>query len=382
MQLHAEVEDLAERCVELRRDLHRIPETCYTEFKTQGYIINELEKLEPDVLQSIAGTGVKAVYYAENAQETIAFRADMDGLHITEDGTGGSTSANKDFMHACGHDGHMAVLLLLADLVSRHKGELKQNVVLLFQPAEEGGGGAKKMIRGGALQNPKVDKIYGLHVWPEVEGGKIGVRWGPMMAQTLEFDIIVKGVSAHGASPQMGVDAVVVAAELITMLQTMITRSVDPHQDALLTIGKIDGGVARNIIADKVTLNATLRMFDKAVYDTLIERIGALTSGLAMAMGANFEMYNLMSYPCVDNPREMVEELYSFVDMSDTVLVDPVMAAEDFACYQEQIPGLFFQLGIKDAACEHPLHSSRFNFDEKNLLFGIEIYRRILGICQ
>ncbi|MGI5937081.1 MAG: M20 metallopeptidase family protein, partial [Oscillospiraceae bacterium] len=365
---------------QLRQDLHRMPETAFEEHSTQAYIINELKRYSPDSIQTLAGTGVKAVFYASGAETTIAFRADMDGLQIEELTESAYMSEHPGKMHACGHDGHMTVLLLLAKLIHLHRKQLKTNVVLLFQPAEEGGGGAKKMIAEGALRNPDVDRIYCLHVWPSVEKGKIGVRWGPMMARTTEFDIIVHGVSAHGASPQMGVDAVVVAAEFILMLQTAITRNLDPHQDALLTIGRIQGGVARNIIADKVIMNATLRVFSTEVFENLTARIQAMADGLSLATGARFEVETKMQYPRVDNPRYMVEDFYNYVNMEDVVLVEPVMAAEDFSCYQEEVPGLFFFLGVGGGKNKRPLHSSLFDFDEDALLYGVEIYRRILGL--
>lgn len=179
MELRQEVLGLLERCVSLRRRLHQIPETGYEEIDTQRFVLERLEACRPDRLETLAGTGVRAVFFAPEAKETIAFRADMDALNITEENETDYVSQRPGKMHACGHDGHMTMLLLLAELVSRHRGEMTKNVVLLFQPAEEGGGGAKRMIEAGALQDPPVDRIYGIHIWPSVPKGKIGVRWGP-----------------------------------------------------------------------------------------------------------------------------------------------------------------------------------------------------------
>ena len=208
---------LLESCVRTRRTLHEMPETAFCEFDTQDYILSRLSSLCPDRLEKIAGTGVKAVWYAPGAARTLAFRA--DGV-----------------MHACGHDGHMTLLLMLAQLIAGNREALRDNVVLLFQPAEEGKCGARLMIERGALNDPKVDIIYGMHLWPSVPKGKLGVRWGAMMAHSCEFDIVARGVAAHGAAPQKGVDAIVAAAEFVSMLQSVITRGVDPHQDALLTM--------------------------------------------------------------------------------------------------------------------------------------------------
>jgi len=381
MKRSDEIMALLPDAVRIRRELHEIPEIGFELYRTQAYVLEKLAACRPDYLRKIALTGVKAVFYAENPRGTIAFRADMDALAGEEDSHESWRSQNAGKMHACGHDGHMTILLLLAQLLSRHRKELTQNVVLLFQPGEEGWAGARRMIEEGALENPKVDKIYGLHLWPTVPFGRLGVRWGPMMAQTSDFLITVHGKSAHASTPQMGIDAIVVSAELITMLQSVITRSVDPHQDALLTLGKIDGGTAHNIIADKVELRGTLRTFTDELSDDLARRIRALMSGLETATGARFELERQAQYPCVDNPRPLVEQFYGYLDsMDDTFLIEPVMAAEDFAEYQQHVPGLFFFLGVMGGRGGNPLHSCNFDFDEEALLYGLELYRRILAI--
>lgn len=380
MQLHHLVEQLREECADLRRELHKIPEISFQERKTQAFLMSYLLHLEPDSIEKIADTGVKAVFYAKHAVTTVAFRADIDALTIAEETDTPYASQHIGRMHACGHDGHMTILLLTAKLVSACRKSLRANVVLLFQPAEEGGGGALRMIGEGALQNPSVERIYGLHVWPSVPKGKIGLRWGPMMAQTCEFDMVVRGRSAHGASPQMGVDAIVAAAELISMLQTVITRSIDPHVDALLTIGSIVGGSARNVIADMVVMGGTLRVFSEETRRQIVDRIDAILTGVTTATGAPTEFHELIRYPCVDNPRYLVEDFYQYMDMQDIVIVDPVMAAEDYSFYQQHVPGLFLFLGIGDDKAVFPLHNCRFDFDEDALLYGVEIYRRILCI--
>ena len=235
------------------------------------------------------------------------------------------------------------------------------------------------MIDDGALENPKVDRIYGLHLWPTVPKGKIGVRWDYLMAQTSDFEITVHGKSAHASTPQMGIDAIVVAAELVTMVQTVITRDVDPHQDALLTLGKIQGGTSHNVIAEEVTISGTLRVFSNDLYRTLSHKIAALMQGLETATGAQIDMDRKVRYPSVCNPRELVEQFYTVLDsMDDADLVEPVMAAEDFAEYQQEIPGLFFFLGVQEPTGTAPLHSSHFNFDERVLLTGVETFKRIL----
>lgn len=381
MRIDKGVSALLGLCTEQRRALHAMPEGGFKEWETQKYVMERLALCSPDSLEKMAGTGVRAVWRVSGEAETVALRADMDALFTEEHSGADYASKNPGLMHACGHDGHMAMLLTAARLISQRRDSLRRNVVMLFQPAEEGRCGAARMIEDGALKGPDVDRIYGLHLWPDVPKGLLGLRWGVQMAQSREFDILALGRSAHGASPQMGVDALVASAELITMLQSAISRSVDPHQDALLTIGRIEGGTARNIIADRVEMNATLRTLSESVCEDLMERIYAMARGVSVATGARFEIKERMSYPSVINPRPMVEALYTLLDgMEDVLLVEPVMAAEDFACYQREVPGLFIFLGVGGGKNQYPLHNSRFDFDEDALLYGVELYRRILGI--
>ncbi len=378
MKLNEQIEQLSTYCTRLRRELHKVPELGFDCFETQRIILRELEQCAPDRLETIAGTGVKAVFLADRATETLAFRADMDGLPNPEEADCPWRSQHDGRMHGCGHDGHMTALLTFARWLRDHRSEVRRNIVLLFQPGEEGWGGARRMIEEGALENPRVDRIYGLHLWPTVGRGKIGVRWGEQMAQTSDFVITVYGKSAHASTPQMGIDAIVVSAELITMVQTVITRDVDPHQDALLTLGRICGGTAHNVIADEVKISGTLRTLNDALFETLTEKLHALVRGLEIATGATIRPERRVYYPVVRNPRPLVERLYGVLDsMDDTELVEPVMAAEDFAEYQRRVPGVFFFLGINGGRGGAPLHSAAFDFDEDVLLVGAEVYRRL-----
>ncbi len=379
MQLSEQILNMKDECIKIRRDLHRIPEIGFELHKTQEYVEALLNKCRPDELVTIAETGLKAVFYAEGAEKTIAFRADMDGMSNQEENKLLFRSRNSGVMHGCGHDGHMTILLLLAKWINENRDKLKCNVVLLFQPGEEGWAGARRMIKEGALESPKVDRIYGLHLWPTVPKGKIGIRWDHLMAQTSDFEIKVRGKSAHASTPQMGVDAIVVAAELITMIQTVITRDVDPHQDALLTLGKINGGTAHNVIAEEVVMSGTLRVFSNELFERLMKQIKSLLKGLELATGASITFNTIVHYPFVANPRPLVEKFYTVLDsMEDTVLVEPVMAAEDFSEYQQETDGLFMFLGVNGGRGGEPLHSSRFDFDEDVLLTGAEVFKRIL----
>ena len=365
--------------VRIRQDLHRIPEIGFQLRDTQAYVLRELKQCGPDRIETPAVCGVKAVFFAKDAETTIAFRADMDGIHNDEANDVPYCSQRPGNMHGCGHDGHMTILLLFARWIAKNRAHIHCNIVLLFQPGEEGWGGARKMIDEGALVSPKVDRIYGLHLWPTVPSGKIGIRWSNLMAQTSDFEIKVHGKSAHASTPQMGIDAIVVAAELITMIQSVITRDVDPHQDALLTLGKIVGGTSHNVIAEEVTMSGTLRVFSNELYDKLMRQIIALLKGLEMATGAGISMQTIVHYPYVANPRALVEKFYTVLDsMDDVVLVEPVMAAEDFAEYQQEVEGMFMFLGVNGGRGGAPLHSSKFDFDEEVLLVGAEAFKRIL----
>ena len=378
MKLDREIRALADVCTALRRELHRIPELGFDCFETQWVVLRELEQCAPDRLEKIAVTGVKAVFLAPGATETLAFRADMDGLPNDEPGDCPWRSEHPGRMHGCGHDGHMTALLVFARWLAANRRRVRRNIVLLFQPGEEGWGGARRMIEDGALENPRVDRVYGLHLWPTVTRGRIGVRWGEQMAQTSDFELTVHGKSAHASTPQMGIDAIVVSAELITMVQSIITRDVDPHQDALLTLGKICGGTAHNVIAEEVKISGTLRTLSDTLFDTLIHKVSALIRGLEVATGAAIRLEQKVYYPVVRNPRTLVERLYGVLDsMDDTELVEPVMAAEDFAEYQRCVPGVFFFLGVNGGRGGAPLHSPGFDFDEDVLLTGAEVYRRL-----
>ena len=380
MVIHPIIQELEGEVTRLRQKLHAMPEIGYTEKLTQTFIINYLLGVTPDSLEKIAGTGVKAVFYAENARTTTAFRADIDGLSMTELNDVPYKSKFEGRMHACGHDGHTSVLLTLAKLISEHRDCLKENVVLLFQPAEEHIGGAKRMVEEGALESPRVDRMFGTHVWPDVPLGKIGCRKGPTMAQTCEFDLEIHGKSAHGASPQDGVDAIVAASMMITSLQTVITRTIGPYEKAVITIGKIEGGVARNIIADDVVLNGTVRSFRDSVHEKVISRIHEIMKGMETLAGCTSTFKQVMHYPVLDNPEPLYNFLISQVSGDDIVEVEEKMAAEDFSFYQKYVPALFFFTGIGGGKCRYPLHNTRFDFDEKALLSPLEVYRRILCI--
>jgi len=360
-----------------RRALHRIPEVGEAEFKTKAYLISELERLKPDDLRTFADTGVRAVFRGNGQGRVLAFRSDIDALPVEEANTCSYASEHPGYMHACGHDGHMANLLVFAQWLSEHRNHLIDDVVLLFQPAEETVGGAKRMIDEGALENPHVDIIYGMHMMPDVPKGRISCCAGPIMAQTCEMDFIIHGKTAHGATPHLGTDAITAMGHLLTLFQTTVARSVDPCQQALLTIGKVSAGTQRNILADCAQMEGIVRTFSNAVYEGLEARIRADLQGIEAAFGVTTEFIKRVYYPCVDNDPtefERVKEILGDVFIQEK----PRMTAEDFSYYQLCVPGVFFFCGCMDEAHHAPLHASTFDFDEESLIPALALFTKLV----
>lgn len=356
-----------------RRALHRIPELGYSEEKTQAYVLSALRELEPDDLRIFAKTGVRAVFRGNGTGRVVAFRADMDALPVQEETACGFASEHPGFMHACGHDGHMANLLTFGRWVADHRAHLRDDVVLLFQPAEETTGGAKRMIDEGALENPHVDAIYGMHVMPDVPKGKVAVCAGPIMAQTSEMDFVIHGKSAHGATPHLGCDAITAMGHLLTLLQTTVARQVDPCQQALITIGRVRAGEQRNILADKAVLEGIVRTFSNRVYEELEASIRRDLEAVDAALGTHSELIRRVFYPCVENDPSEFERVKAV--LGDRFMqAKPKMTAEDFSYYQLSVPGVFVFCGVMDEAHHSPLHASTFDFDEAALLPGLALF--------
>mgnify|MGYP000941350107 CR=1 FL=1 len=382
MKIDSDILALRPQVVFHRRWLHQYPQIGFQEEKARDYIINFLETLNFDEIKILAKTGVKAVIKGKEGEKTFAFRADMDALSITEETGLEYSSQHKGFMHACGHDGHMAMLLGFAQWLSENKANLKHNVVLLFQPSEETVGGALPMIEEGALQDPEVDCIFGYHIMPEVPQGKIGLLSGPLMASTTEFTIDLTGISAHGAMPHKGVDVILAAAHYITQMQSIISRRIDPFQQALISIGKIQGGEARNILAPNVHMEGIIRTFDEDTSFLIKKYMKDLLKGMEISHGIGGEFKELVYYPPVINDQELTDKVKSMVAQEMLHPINPMTIAEDFSYFQQHVPGLFIFLGSRneEKGYTHPLHSNQFQFDEGILLTGIQLYKNILEI--
>lgn len=376
MNINALALEMKNELIRIRRDLHKIPEIAYGEFKTNAYITKYLNALRADIVSTIAKTGVKAVFYSKNATKTIAIRSDIDALPISEDTGLYFSSINPNCMHACGHDAHMAMALVAAKIVSQVKDILKCNVVFLFQPAEEASGGAQLMIDNEALLSPNVDEIYAFHVWPDIPVGQLSIKEGPVMANMCDFDVDIYGKSAHSSKPDIGIDSIECAARYITYCKDIIKNL--SGKNAVLNIGKISGGYSRNIISDNAYMEGTLRAFDESVFNDLRKDIKDKISDLESEYKVKTKYLEKTFFPAVINPSGLAKKVSALIPKEMLFDVKPSMAAEDFAFYQKVIPGLYMFLGIGSSDKKPVLHSSDFDIDESVLSLGLEVYLRIL----
>ncbi len=368
-------ENLLKEIIEVRRDLHKIPEAGNEEFLTTEYIWNYVKKLGFNPTKGPLGTGVIVFEEVIPGAPTIAFRADIDGLSVKEETKFEFASEHPGFMHACGHDAHMAILLGFMKLISEKKESLKKNLLFIFQPAEEGPGGAKPIVETGILRRCNVESIFGLHVYPDVPEGYVSCRAGAFFAGTGEFDIKVMGKSCHGALPHRGTDALIAGCSLISALNTIVSRNIDPLETAVVTVGEFKAGERRNVIAGEAVMAGTMRAFSEEVMNIIVRRIDTLSNEISKSFECSVEADIRVLYPPVINDPElvkMVEDVCGDKYISSTLLT----VSEDFSYFQKEIPGVFFLLGIgnNDTGCNAPLHNNKFKFNEKILGTGISVF--------
>lgn len=375
MEIPQAIQSLLKDLTHDRRTLHQMPELGLQEFKTAAYIRQRLRDFGVKEIYSLLPTATIAVFRGARPGKTIAFRSDIDGLPVNEETDASFASKIPGQMHACGHDGHMAMLLAFAQYLSCHLNAVCGTLVLVFQPAEEGPGGAQLLLEAGLIEKFAIEEIVGIHLFPEFAEGTIACREHAMMARNGEITIRVQGKSAHGAQPQLGHDAILAAAAIIQGLHTILSRNVSPLAAGVLTFGKITGGEAMNIIAGQVQIEGTMRSFSDQTYQTMVERGTEVVEMTAKAYGCKAIVEFNHMYRVVDNDPQMVAKLRE-VAGSSFVECDPFMLAEDFSMYQQVIPGLFFFVGTRNdkKGYVYPLHSSRMQFDEKNLLQGVAAY--------
>lgn len=378
MDILKEAEKVEKEVIELRRKIHMYPELGFEETKTSEIVYDYLKNLGIEV-KRIAKTGVVGTLKG-NGSKTIAIRADMDALPIQEENDVEYASQIPGRMHACGHDVHTAILLGTAKLLANMRDKLKGNVKFIFQPAEETTGGALPMIEEGVLENPKVDAIIGLHVDPELQVGQIGITYGKAYASSDMFDIIVKGKSSHGAEPHKSVDAIVIAANIVNILQTVVSRKANPLSPIVLTIGIIEGGYARNIIANKVRMSGIIRMMEEEKRDEIVEMVEKICDNTAKAMGGEVEFKRTIGYPCLVNHKGMTdlikETAFPLLGEGNVIEVAPTMGVEDFAYFLQKVPGSFYKLGCgnKEKGIDKPIHNNQFNIDEECIKIGLAVH--------
>ena len=359
--------------MELRRDLHRHPELAFQETRTAARVAAFLEGSPLRVRTGLGGTGVLATVRGGDGP-TVLLRVDMDALPLQEQGDAPYRSEVAGVMHACGHDGHTAMGAVAARVLSERS--LAGEVRMLFQPAEEGEGGAQAVVKDGALEG--VDVVLGVHLWNELEVGTLGVKAGPLMAAVDRLKITVRGQGGHGGKPHRAADPVVAAAHVVTALQTIVSREVAPVDSAVVTIGAIHGGQAFNVIPDAVELLGTIRTFDPALRRTMPERVSRVASGIAQAMRCSAEVAVTNGNPAVINDPKIAalarRAATRVVGEAKVVEPIPTMGGEDMAVYFEKAPGCFVFVGSANPArgLDHDHHNPRFDFDERALVLGCE----------
>lgn len=359
-----------EELVEWRRHLHRHPELSYQEQETAAFVAKKLESFGIETRRNIGGHGLIGIVRGASPGRTVALRADMDALPITEESGAAYASLHPGVMHACGHDGHTAALLGAARYFAERRASLRGEVRFLFQASEEVcPGGAKPMIEHGALEG--VDAVYGVHLWTPLPAGTVASVAGPMMASTDEFFIDVTGRGGHGGMPHEAIDSIVAAAALVMQLQTVVSRSVDPLRPAVLSIGTINGGSAQNVVAEKTRITGTVRTFDEETRQLIRRRIESMSRQVAETYGASAEIEYLVGYPALVNHAAETERFFRVAPEAlpgyKVETARPLMPAEDFAYYLQERPGCFMLVGAgnKDKGFVYPHHHPRFDFDEE-----------------
>ncbi|WP_448600487.1 M20 metallopeptidase family protein [Thermoleptolyngbya sp.] len=365
-----------------RRQLHQRPELGFQERLTAEFIAGKLREWGIEHETGIAQTGIVAVVTGDRPGPVLAIRADMDALPIQEENAVDYRSQHDGRMHACGHDGHVAIALGTAYYLSQHR-DFAGTVKFIFQPAEEGPGGAQPMVEAGVLKNPDVDAIIGLHLWNNLPLGKVGIRAGAMMAAVELFECTIHGRGGHGAMPHQTVDSILVGAQVVTALQTIVARNLDPLQSGVVTVGKFEAGTASNVIADSAYLRGTVRYFDPALADFFDRRIEDIIAGTCQSHGATYEFRYHRLYPPVINDGAIAHLIRTAAeDVVETpagVVPDcQTMGGEDMSFFLQEVPGCYFFLGSAniDRQLAYPHHHPRFDFDETALGLGVEIFVR------
>lgn len=385
MQTREIAKSIENKLISLRNDFHMHPEVSYQEFRTTEKIKEILDSLDIKIIDSSLETGVIGLLETGKPGPTIALRGDIDALPIQEENEVPYKSLNPGISHACGHDIHTTAVLGAAMILAEMRGELSGNVKFLFQPVEERNQGALMMIKAGALENPNVDVIFGLHNQPDLPTGKIGVKKKTaIMAAVDRIEIVVNGVSAHGSLPHSSVDTIAIGSLIVNALQTIVSRNISPQEPAVVSICKFHAGNAYNIIADKVEMTGTVRTFSPEVRDEIPKLLNRIVENIAVSMGATASVEVFRECPLVistdkyaDIVRNASNRLYG-----DGCAVDPVPSTggEDFAWFLEKVPGCFFWLGVgnKEKDMVYPWHSPKFDADASSFSVGAAVLAQVV----
>jgi amidohydrolase len=378
---------LQPQLIEWRRRLHQKPELGFKEKLTSHFIVEQLCKWGIEHQTNIAQTGIVAIirgYQQSNSKpKVLAIRADMDALPLQELNEVSYCSHHDGVMHACGHDGHIAIALGTAFYLQQHRDSFASTVKIIFQPAEEGPGGAKPMIEAGVLKNPDVNAIIGLHIWNNLPLGMLGVRKGVLMAGMDFFNCTIFGKGGHGAIPHQTIDSVVIAAQIVNALQIIVARNVSPLDSAVMTVGELSAGTTHNVIADKAWMKGTVRYFNPALEDFFQQRLEQIIAGICQSHDATYNLDYWSLYPPVINDDHITELVQSVaqevVETPVSVVPDcQTMAGEDMSFFLKEVPGCYFFLGSANPAknLTYPHHHPRFDFDETALVIGVEMFVR------
>lgn len=378
-QIQQQAERLQPQLMAWRRDFHQHPELGFHEVRTAGIVADHLRNLGLEVSTGIGKTGVVAVIEGDTADDsspTVMLRFDMDALPITEATGLPFASQTAGTMHACGHDGHTAIGLGVAQLLVDLRPHLAGRVKLVFQPAEEGLGGARAMIADGVMQHPTPSAAFGLHLWSRLPLNQVVVQQGALWAGADKVDLVVTGRGGHGAMPHETIDAIVVASEIVLAWQSIVSRNVDPAEPAVITVGALHAGTASNVIAEQATLNASIRSLNFTMRDFLVQRMRTVADGICAAHGASAELHLTPGVPATINAASgahlMHEVAEAVVGAGNIIQIAPMMVGEDMSEFLNRAPGCFVLLGAWDTAqpLNSPHHSATFDWDERALSTG------------
>jgi len=364
--------------VERRRDFHSHPELGFQETRTAGIVAETLQELGLEVQRGVGQTGVVAMLEGARPGPTLLVRFDMDALPIQEENLLDYASQNPGVMHACGHDGHTTMGLALAKIMCRYQAEMAGSIKFVFQPAEEGLGGAFAMIADGVLQNPRPDVALAMHLWTPEEFGKVRVVEGPCMASSSVFTLTVQGHGGHGAAPHLAVDPILAAAQIVSALQSIVSRNINPQDSVVVSIGQFSAGTTFNVIPDRAILKGTVRSYNNELHRMIYRRILEMAHNLAIAFRCEATMETIAIVAAVNNapePTAVVRRAAAQIMGEENLVEHRTMASEDMGYILEEIPGCYFFIGAsnQEKGYTYPHHHPRFNFDERAMINGVAV---------